>query len=249
MRLLPMVALAAIASPAFGQIPDKFENLQFFPKDITRDSLVQIMRGFSFALGVRCQFCHTGGDGVSFEGVVFKSDEKATKRNARFMLRMVDSLNRFVLAGLPSRSTPPVVIQCVTCHRGMAKPTTLELTLAETIDKFGIDSAVAQYRRWRNSPSVTLRGVFDFTEWRVNELARRLSAGGKTAEAAALLEMNAEFNPQSVSIPLMLGEVRRQRGERDKAIAAYRRALELDPQNPEARRRLTELGAPPAIQR
>jgi cytochrome c-type biogenesis protein CcmH/NrfG len=47
----------------------------------------------------------------------------------------------------------------------------------------------------------------------------------------------------------MLGEVRRQRGERDKAIAAYRRALELDPQNPEARRRLTELGALPAIQR
>ena len=242
-RFLLVAALAA--RPVFGQIPEKFENLQALPKDISRDSLTQIMRGFSFALGVRCQYCHAGGDGISFAGVVFKSDEKVAKRNARFMIQMADSINRVVLAALPSRSSPAVIVQCVTCHRGMSKPTTLELTLAETVDKFGVDSAIAQYRRWRSAPSVTLSGRFDFTEWRVNELARHLATDGKTAEAAAILEMNAEFNPQSVSIPLTLGEVRRRRGENDKAIAAYRRALELDPNNQQARQRLTELGARP----
>jgi hypothetical protein len=38
---------------------------------------------------------------VSFEGVNFALDDKVAKRNARFMLRMVDSLNSQVLAGLP----------------------------------------------------------------------------------------------------------------------------------------------------
>lgn len=242
-RFVLVVALAA--RPLFGQIPDKFENLQALPKDISRDSLTQIMRGFSFALGVRCQYCHSGGDGISFAGVVFKSDEKAAKRNARFMIQMVDSINRVVLAALPARSTPPVVVQCVTCHRGVSKPTTLELTLAETINRFGVDSAIAQYRRWRNTPGITLSGRFDFTEWRINELARHLATDGKTTEAASLLEMNAEYNPQSVSIPLMLGELHRQQGDTAKAIAAFQRALQVDPQNQQAKQRLTELGRRP----
>src|SRR5687767_10125169 len=134
------------ATSAASQIPQKFENLQFFPRDTPRDSLLQVMRGFSFALGVRCQHCHTGGDGVSFEGVNFASDDKAAKRNARFMLRMVDSLNTTVLAALPERTKPPVVVECATCHRGLSKPTTLARTLAQTITEQGVDSAVARYR-------------------------------------------------------------------------------------------------------
>ena len=35
-----------------GQQPP--ENLKFFPKDIPRDSLLGIMRGFTYALGVNC---------------------------------------------------------------------------------------------------------------------------------------------------------------------------------------------------
>ena len=69
--LVPVLCAGFVATPlsrAAPQIPEKFENLQFFPKDIARDSLINIMRGFSFALGVRCQHCHTGGDGISFEG-------------------------------------------------------------------------------------------------------------------------------------------------------------------------------------
>ena len=92
-RSISGLALAATVAgapaAASAQIPEKFENLRFFPTDIPRDSLLQVMRGFSFALGVRCQYCHTGGDAVSFQGVDFASDDKPQKRNARFMLRMV----------------------------------------------------------------------------------------------------------------------------------------------------------------
>ena len=64
LALVTALVLAAAPARAAGQIPEKFENLQYFPKDIPRDSLVQTMRGFSFALGVRCHYCHAGGDGV-----------------------------------------------------------------------------------------------------------------------------------------------------------------------------------------
>jgi tetratricopeptide (TPR) repeat protein len=90
-------------------------------------------------------------------------------------------------------------------------------------------------------------GRYDFSENSVNELARRLAAGGKTAEAAALLEMNGEFYPQSGQIDFQLGEVYRMRGERDKALVRYRMAQTKDPNNPQIRRRIDELtGAAPA---
>lgn len=238
-------AAVVSAQDVQAQIPEKFQNLQVFPVGIARDSLVQIMRGFSFALGVRCQHCHAGGDGVSFAGVAFDSDEKPAKRKARFMLRMVDSLNRIVLASLPDRSDPPVVVQCVTCHRGLVRPTTLEAVLLKTIEQSGVDSAIKQYRGLRER--VAINGYYDFTEWRINELARHLVLGGKIPEAIAILEMNAEFNARSVSIPFELGELYRRQGDRDKAITSFQRVLQLQPNNPQARQRLTELGVRPPL--
>ena len=76
----------------------------------------------------------------------------------------------------------------------------------------------------------------------MNELARTLAERGKTAEAIAMLELNQEFNPQSPDIDFMLGELHRQRGERDKAIVRYRAVLQKAPNNPRAKQRLAELG-------
>ena len=241
--IVAVVAAVVSSRDASAQIPEKFENLQVLPAGIARDSLVQIMRGFSFALGVRCQHCHAGGDGVSFAGVSFASDDKQAKRTARFMLRMVDSLNRIVLAALPGRSDPPVVMQCVTCHRGLSKPTTLETTLMKTIEQSGVDSAIKQYRGLRERTAIN--GYFDFTEWRVNELARSLVMANKISDAIAIMEMNAEFNPRSVTIPFELGGLYQRQGNRDKAVAAFQKVLELQPQNQQARQRLTELGVRP----
>lgn len=233
----------ALTRESAGQIPERFQNLQALPTGIARDSLLQVMRGFSFALGVRCQYCHAGGDGISFAGVSFESDEKPAKRAARFMMRMVDSLNQVVLGAMPGRGESPVSVQCVTCHRGLSKPTTLEALLMKTIEQAGVDSAVRQYRDLRQR--VALNGYFDFTEWRINELARHLVAAGKPSEAIAILVMNAEFNPESVTIPYELGRLYFERGDRSKAIEAYQRVLQLNPRHQQARDRLTELGVRP----
>ena len=80
--LIAIFAFACAVPAAHAQLPQgPPKNLQVLPKDMARPALIQRMREFSFMLGVRCQYCHAGGNGVSFEGVVFESDEKSTPSN------------------------------------------------------------------------------------------------------------------------------------------------------------------------
>ncbi|HYJ78617.1 MAG TPA: c-type cytochrome [Longimicrobiaceae bacterium] len=249
LRLLVLtvgVALAARA-PLRAQVPERFENLKVLPTDIPRDSLIQIMRGFALSLGVRCQYCHVQGQPAADgrETMDFESDEKPEKEKARFMMRMVRDLNTTVLPHVPHRRRPQVTMGCVTCHRGLPVPTTLDRVLEVALDSGGAPAAVARYRQLREQ---TLeQGRYDFSETTVNELSRRLAARGRTAEAVALMEMNAELHPNSAAIDFQLGELHRARGETDRAIARYRMALEKDPRNQNARRQLDALtGAAPA---
>jgi tetratricopeptide (TPR) repeat protein len=237
--VIAIAAVLVIASSVAAQPPDKFENLQVLPKDISRDALTQRMREFSFALGVRCQYCHEGGDGVSFQGVVFSSDAKPAKRNARAMMRMVDALNTATLPQMPSRHQPAVAMDCVICHRGLPVPKTLQTELTEVIATRGIPAAVERYRVLRRD---TLElGLFRFDEWTMNEVARSLAETDKTEAAIAMLELNAEFYPKSADIDFGIGELHRKRGERDKAIARYRMALEKRPDYAPAKKQLDEL--------
>ena len=231
-------AAAAVGAQA-PQAPWRGENLQYFPKDITRPQLVQRMREFSFALDVRCQYCHAGGDGISFDGVVFASDEKPAKVKAREMLRMVDQINGAMLARLPSRVEPRVTVDCATCHRGSALPKSLQTTLFEIVEKDGAAAAVARYRALRQNTMVA--GKYNFGEWEINELARRLTEAGNTAAAITILDMNGEFYPKSADIDFTIAELHRRRGETDRAVRRYRTALEKNPKHQGARRSLTEL--------
>lgn len=231
---MPLQPLGQTTAP-----PWKGENLRYFPKDIPRQELVQRMREFSFALDVRCQYCHAGGDGVSMDGIVYASDEKPTKLKARAMLRMVDEINAGLLPKVPMRAEPRVSVDCATCHHGLPLPKTLQTTLLEIIEKDGVAKATERYRDLRQKTMAS--GKYNFGEWEINELARRLTAAGNTSAAIAILEMNAEFYPKSASIEFTLGELHRDRGEHEKAIHRYRAALQKNPEHQTAKKRLAEL--------
>lgn len=233
------LALFVTSKPAAAQIPTTFQNLQHFPRDITREDLVQRMREFSFALGVRCQYCHAGGDGISFDGVKFESDEKVTKQKARYMLKMVGELNDKMLTAVPSRALPTVRISCATCHRGSALPRTLEDELARIIAAEGVPAAVAKYRELRRDTMHL--GRYNFGEWSMNELGDRLAREGNVDGAIAMFQLNAEFYPKSAEIDLRLGELFVTKGDKERAIASFKAALEKQPNNPRAKQRLEEL--------
>jgi hypothetical protein len=248
LAVVGLVSVASIPRRAAAQIPERFENLQVLPKDIPRDSLLRIMRSFTSGLGVRCEFCHVPREGVAATpggppAMNFAADDRPEKKSARVMMHMVQHINMEQLPRLADRSDPPVTVQCITCHRGLSRPMTLDMVLSRTIDKAGVDSAIRQYRGLRTASG--LSGRYDFSEMTVDDLAQRLAGGGKTAEALSLLQMNQEFYPGSAQIDVAMGEIYRQRGETDKAIVAYRAALVKQPQNRQARARLTELGVAP----
>src|SRR5215217_8025486 len=161
---LAVPATSAIAQGGGMQIPEKFENLKVLPKDIPRDTLIAVMRGFSMSLGVRCTYCHVEArDSTGAERLQFAKDDKPAKEKARAMMRMVGRINGELLPTVPDRRNPPVNVNCLTCHRTMPVPQTLVQVLDSAMlasGSAGADSTVALYRRLRASDGA--RGRWDF---------------------------------------------------------------------------------------
>lgn len=235
-----LVALAMlVANAAHAQQAARPKNLKVLPADLSRDSVVKIMRfAVASGLGVTCSYCH-GAPNVPFDSIDFASDERPTKRTAREMMRMVARINGELLPGIPNRGTPPVEVQCITCHRGSPRPLMLEDTLATVLAVFGPDSAIATYDRIKQR--FTGRFAYDFSQRSLNTLAERLIDLKKLPEARRMLELNIREHPEAWDPVNTLAQVLESLGEKDLAIAQYRRVLELFPTYGFAKRRLEAL--------
>ena len=109
-----------IATTTPAQIPDTYTNLKVLPKDIKKAQLLQHMKNFSKALGVRCHFCHKGEEGKSLSTYDFASDENYHKDIARLMIGMTHKINGEILKDLKDGQFTQVT--CQTCHRGNKEP-------------------------------------------------------------------------------------------------------------------------------
>ena len=246
MAALATAAQAPAPSPspaapgAARQAPPPPQNLQVLPKDTPRPELIRIMRGFASALGVRCIHCHAGQDTGDLKDMDFPSDAKPQKTVAREMLKMTQAINQQYIAALNRPN--PVRVQCVTCHRGVTRPTTLEAELTVAYEQRGVEGAVARYRELRERYHG--RAAYDFGPGTLNMMGEQRLAT-KPAEAAALLALNLEFHPEAAHTRFLMGEALRATGEPEKARTEYERALALDPAHTMAKRRLDEMKAPP----
>jgi hypothetical protein len=102
--------------------PDKFVNLQVFPPDTKADVLIQAMKNFTRALGVRCQHCHVGKEGLPLEQFDFASDANPAKNVARSMVRMAAEINAHITKDMPEAPAKGYQVTCYTCHRGAVHP-------------------------------------------------------------------------------------------------------------------------------
>jgi len=230
---------AAQTPPAPAQPPPPLTNLQVYPKDIPRPQLIATMQGFVAALGVQasggCGYCHVG-TAPQFD---FASEANPKKNVARKMILM----SRDITAKLPEVTGKPAAevtsLRCATCHRGVAVPKLLPDILTETSTKSGTAAAVQQYRDLR--AKYYGGQSYDFSENALVAAAAPLIAANKADDAIAWLQLNAEFYPKSSATYAALGQAYARKSDTANAIKNYEKAVELDPNNQQAKRQLEQL--------
>jgi hypothetical protein len=100
----------------------KPSNLQVLPKDIAVPDLLALMRGYTAALGVECEFCHAANP-KTFK-TNFASDENPDKAIARVMIAMTRDINAKYMSQVKDPDAKPAdkKVTCGRCHRGNSMP-------------------------------------------------------------------------------------------------------------------------------
>jgi tetratricopeptide (TPR) repeat protein len=230
---------AQTPAPAQAPPPPPLTNLQVYPKDTPRLELIATMQGFVAALGVQtqggCGYCHAG-TAPAFD---FASDAKPAKGVARKMILM----SREITAKLPEVTGKPAAdiarVRCATCHRGVPIPKLLPDVLSDTSTKSGTAAATQQYRELR---SRYYGGQsYDFSENALIATATPLINANKPEDAIAWLMVNAEYYPKSAATYAALGQAYVKMNDTPNAIKSFEKAIELDPNNQNAKRQLEQL--------
>ena len=110
--------------------------------------------------------------------------------------------------------------------------------VAPVLQEGGLDAARARYLELQESAPQDYR----WGENELNILARYWMQRDDRRSALDTVALNLELFPESASTHYTQGRVRAHFGERDAAISAYRRALELDPSHGGAAEHLERLG-------
>ena len=209
--------------------PENPENLQVLGDDVKGARLGGIMRGFTTALGVRCEYCHVG-EGANLANFDFVSDDKITKRKARVMIQMVEDLNNKYIAELTaieSTPTPRTNVTCITCHRTQNKPVMLENLMKAIIESDGVDAAIEKYHELRDDNYGGF--AYNFGSATLTGLGEDLGREDNFSAAISILRLEIEMNGESPSIYYTLGGVQASAQMTVDAIESFEKGLDMAP--------------------
>jgi CubicO group peptidase (beta-lactamase class C family) len=102
--------------------------------------------------------------------------------------------------------------------------------LLKTVADKDVAAAVKQYRELKATQS----NEYDFREGELNNLGYQLMLRKKVAEAIEIFKLNVEAYPQAANTYDSLGEAYMTHGDKELAIANYKKSLELNPKNTSA---------------
>ena len=231
--LLVAVLFSVSSGPLLAQgarwdWPEKAMNLKVLPEDTSPDRLRATMRGFTGALGVRCNYCHVGEEGKPLSTFDFVSDENPNKDRAREMLRMLGSIN-----GHLRRSSRAGWNAWVCAVRPVTRG-----ARARRRSKRSSSPPTARRPEGDRPAYTELReryyggGGLDFGEHSLNSLGYELlesSAPADLEAAIAVLQLNAEQFPKSGNAWDSLAEAYAKAGKDEIAEIYYRKSVEVDP--------------------
>jgi hypothetical protein len=217
--------------------PPPMTNLQIIPKDAPREQVVATMQSIAAALGVQCNYCHVmEGRGGRTD---MASDEKQTKKTARQMMVFARELNEKLPAVVGKAGSETTRVGCVTCHRGLAVPKQLTQLLNETVNAKGLEAAVAQYRELRTKYAGTM--AYDLSENGLITMAQAAIGADRPDNALTWLNLNLEFYKTSSRSYQVMAQAHQKKNDKDAAIKDLEKAVELDPNNAQAKAQLQQL--------
>jgi Photosynthetic reaction centre cytochrome C subunit len=226
--------------PAGGQRaggPPPMSNLQIFPKDTPREQVLASMQAFTQSLGVACNYCHVQeGRGGRND---FASDEKAPKKAARGMMLLAREINTRLPEAIGKSADATTRVGCATCHRGVPIPRQIADIVTEAAASGGATAGLAKYKELRDR----FYGgqSYDFSEGSLVAIAQRANTANKADDALTYLNANLEYFPKSARTYVTMAQVKNAKGDKPGAIAALEKAVELDPNNAQAKTQLETL--------
>jgi len=111
----------------------------------------------------------------------------------------------------------------------------IEDIVLEELKKNGIDKAKERFKELYNNPDAKV------TSSSLNTLGYRLIGWGKIEDAIECFKLNANKFPDEANLWDSLAEGYMKSGDKEKAIQNYKKSLELNPENNNAREKLKEL--------
>lgn len=91
-----------------------FKNIQLLG-EMPAGRVLRVMQfGYSASLGVSCDHCHVVDQ--------WEKDDKAPKRAAREMVKMLQTINTELLPKNKNLKNEKPIVNCTTCHRGQLVP-------------------------------------------------------------------------------------------------------------------------------
>jgi len=105
------------------------------------------------------------------------------------------------------------------------------------INEDGVDDAIRLFNELKND-----KDNFSYTENDINQLGYLLIEEKKLEEAVKILELNTILFPKSSNVWDSYGEALLKSGDKEKAIANFKKSIELDPQNSSSYAHLKEMG-------
>ena len=212
-------------------------NLQIIPKDTPRPQVVQAMQAIAASLGVQCNYCHVQeGRGGRND---FATDEKPTKKAARGMMLLTREINTKLPAAVTKSPEAATRVGCATCHRGVPIPKQITDIVTEAAANGGPAAGLAKFRELREK----FYGgqSYDFSETGLLQVAQRANAASKADDALAYLQANLEYYPKSSRSYLLMSQIHDAKGDKTAAIKDLEKAVELDPNNAQAKTQLENL--------
>jgi tetratricopeptide (TPR) repeat protein len=167
------------------------------------------------------------------------SDEKPHKKAARGMMLLTREINAKLPEAVGHTADKTTRVGCATCHRGVSDPKQLTDVVTDAAATGGSAAGLAKYKELREK----FYGgqSYDFSENGLMQIAQRANTADKADDALAYLQANLEYYPKSSRTYVAMAQIKNGRGDKPGAIAALEKAIELDPNNAQAKTQLETL--------